>query len=122
MAYKVRGIRGATSVSENSEASILNGTKELLKIMIDKNEIPIDEICSIFFSATNDLNKVFPAKAARDLGLKNTPLICMRELDIENDIKFAIRVLIHVNTLKKQNDMKHIYLNDAKKLRPDIAE
>lgn len=120
MTSKVRGIRGAITVSENSMESIIDGTETLLKVMIEKNNVINDEICSIFFSVTNDLNKTFPAKGARTLGLVSTPLLCLNEIPIEGDLPFCIRILIHYNTDATQNEIQHIYLRNAKKLRPDL--
>lgn len=122
MDKQMRGIRGATTVKENTSQSILKGTEELLKEILLKNEICIEDICSIFFSVTNDLNMDFPAKAARNIGLDYTPLICMTEIPVPTDLKKCVRVLLHVNSVKIQKEMIHIYQNDAVKLRPDLKK
>ncbi|MDK2835374.1 MAG: chorismate mutase [Thermosediminibacterales bacterium] len=116
----VRGIRGAITVKANSESEIINATKKLLMEMLKTNELIYDDIVSIFFSATNDLNKAFPAKAARMLGLKLVPLFCCQEMNVEGSLKRCIRVLIHVNTDKKPDQIRHVYLEEAKNLRPDL--
>ena len=114
-----RGIRGATSVTENTREAILSGTRELLNAIIDENGIRVDDIASIFFSVTKDLDAEFPAKAARELGMGDTPLLCLNEISVPSALQRCIRILLHVNTEKKQSDIKHIYLKEAVKLRPD---
>ena len=118
----VRGIRGAITVSENTINDIIEDTKVLLTKMIAENDIDQTEIVSIFFSITKDLNATCPAKAARELGLHDTPLLCLNELDVPNSLEKVIRILMHVNSLKKQTEMKHIYLKEAIKLRPDLSK
>ncbi|EKD27157.1 MAG: hypothetical protein ACD_79C00837G0001 [uncultured bacterium] len=121
MTWKVRGVRGATTVENNSSEEIIEESKNLLMEMLKKNNVPIEEICSIFFTVTPDLDKEFPAKAARLAGLVSTPLLCMTEIPVECEVKKCIRILIHLNTEKKQDEMIHIYLKDAQKLRPDLS-
>lgn len=118
----VRGIRGAISISNNSVDDIINGTKELLSEMLQKNKLEHADIISIFFSTTSDLNATFPAKAARELDLIDTPLLCLNEIDVPNSLQKIIRILMHVNSTKKQSDIHHIYLKNAVKLRPDLAK
>jgi chorismate mutase len=115
----VRGLRGATTVSENTKAAILGATSELLERLIAQNQIVISDIASILFSTTADLNAEFPAAAARELGFEDTPLLCMTEIPVPGGLPMCIRILLHVNTDKNQKDLKHIYLKDAIKLRPD---
>lgn len=117
----IRGIRGATSIDSNATDAILSGTKELLKTIFEVNNIQIDDIASIFFSATKDLNREFPAKAAREMGLTYTPLLCLNEIEIPGRLSKCIRVLIHVNTDIPQKEIQHVYLKNAIKLRPDQA-
>ena len=118
----VRGIRGAITVDHNSAEDILADTKTLLQKMIDLNGIQVEDITSIFFSMTKDLNQTFPAKAARELGLNYTPLLCLNEVDVVHSIQSCIRIMIHVNSEKKQKNMQHIYLKEAVKLRPEFAQ
>lgn len=117
-----RAIRGATTVENNNEQLILLETKTLLENIISQNGLESDQIVSIFFTVTADLNKVFPAKAARQLGLKDTPLMCSQEIDVPNSLAFCIRVLVHVNTKLSKKELKHIYLKSAVALRPDFKE
>ncbi len=117
----VRGLRGATTADDNTRASILDATKELLLTLVKENNIAIEDIASIFFTATPDLNAEFPALAARELGWINTPLLCATEINVPGSTPRCIRVLMHVNTTKRQEELKHIYLKDAAGLRPDIS-
>ncbi len=116
----IRGIRGAISVAENTEQAILAATKELLAKIVEKNLIAKEDIASIFFTTTDDLNAVFPAKAARDLGYTYTPLMCAKEIAVTNSIPMLVRILIHVNSEKTQDQLKPVYLGEAKKLRQDL--
>ena len=116
----VRGIRGATTVTENNKIAILKETRELLINLKDKNRFETEEIVSIFFSMTPDLNAAFPAAAARQLGWNNVPLFGVQESDVENTLKMCIRILIHINTNKLQGEIKHCYLNKAVMLRKDL--
>ena len=114
-----RAIRGATSVRQNSSEEILEETKRLVNQMLAENEVKTDDIISIFFTATPDLDAVFPAKAARELGLLDTPLICAQELNVLGALTRCIRILMHVNSKKTKQELKHIYLNEAVSLRVD---
>lgn len=119
--YAVRGLRGATTITENTKEAIVDGTKTLLQVLLSQNNCSEADICSIFFSTTHDVNAVFPAVAARELGLQNTPLLCLNEIDVPDSLKLCIRILIHINTTKSQSEMKHVYLNNAKQLRPEFG-
>jgi chorismate mutase len=116
----LRGIRGAITVSGNTKAAILEATTKLLRAIVKLNKLNVEDIASAFFSATADLNADFPANAARKLGWVNTPLICMKEIDVHGSLKKCIRVLLHINSGLPQSKMKHVYLGGAKVLRPDI--
>ena len=118
----VRGIRGATTVSENSKPAILDATTELLQEIIRVNDIEgFEDIVSAVFTTTTDLNACFPAEAARGIGMSDVPLLCATEIEVPNSMAKCIRVLFHVNTEKSQKDMLHVYLREAKKLRPDMT-
>jgi chorismate mutase len=120
MSY-IRGIRGAISVSKNTKDEIVSSAKSLLRKIVSLNKMKIEDIASIVFSVTRDLNAEFPAIAARKLGWKNVPLLCTYEVDVPGSLPRCIRVLMHVNSKKSQSAIKHVYLNDAKKLRPDLG-
>jgi len=117
----VRGIRGATTTESNTVEAILTATTELLETLIDVNNLDPDNIASIFFSATKDLNAVFPARAAREMGMKYTPLLCLTEIEVPGGLTKCIRVLIHALSERTQKEIRHIYLHDAKTLREDHA-
>ncbi|WP_027340526.1 chorismate mutase [Halonatronum saccharophilum] len=118
----VRGIRGAVTVKSNDEKEILSATKVLLEKMIRANDLKEERIASIFFSTTSDLTKAFPAVAAREIGWISVPLFCTKELDIEGSLEKCIRILIHYNTKKSLEEIEHIYLREAKSLRPDLIK
>lgn len=117
-----RGIRGATTVSQNEEQEILEATAALLKEIVEKNEIEPEDICSVWITVTQDLDATFPARAIRVLnGWDMVPLMCSTEIPVKGGLPKCIRFLIQVNTNKSQRDMKHVYLNEAKRLRPDLS-
>lgn len=119
---RVAGIRGATTTEFNTAESILSDTKALLVEIIGKNEIKNEDIISIIFTVTNDLNAAFPAVAARELGLTDVPLLNSNEINVPGSLGKCIRILIHAYTEKSREEIKHIYLKDAKKLRPDLVK
>lgn len=117
---KVAGIRGAVSVERNDREDILSATRSLLQQMVERNGIEVEDIISVIFTATPDLNGAFPAEAARQMGWSTTPLLDAVEIAVPGSMPRVIRVLIHVNV---PEDFKatHLYLGDCKKLRPDLA-
>ena len=117
----VRGIRGATSVEADFPDQILSATQELLEEICCANEIEqFDEIISAIFTTSSDLTSTFPAEAARVMGMNQVPLLCATEIPVPNSLSQCIRVLLHVNTEKTQSEMVHVYLHEARKLRPDV--
>lgn len=118
----VRGIRGATSVAEDVPEQVLAATGELLEEVLRANEIEdFEEIVSAIFTTTSDLTSTFPAEAARKLGMNHVPLLCACEIPVPGAMPCCIRVLLHVNTVKRQDEIVHVYLHDAKRLRPDVS-
>jgi chorismate mutase len=115
-----RGIRGATTLKEDSAQEMNVVVVELLTAMLAENEVSIDHISSILFTATPDIHSIFPAAAARELELSQVPLICAQELEITGALKMAIRVLMTVNTERSASQISHIYLRGATGLRPDL--
>lgn len=113
----IRGIRGATTVDSNTREEIVSATKELLLEIKEKNQLKVEEIASIIFSATRDLNAEFPAVSARELGWNDTPLLCTLEIDVPGSLPKCIRVLLLLNTEKEQKEINHIYLREAVSLR-----
>lgn len=116
-------IRGAVTAGENTAGAIMEAAKKLIIKVIEANGLDTDQIIDIIFSATKDLNAAYPAAAARELGITNAGLFCVQEMDVQGSLPMCIRALFHVDAIgKKQSDMRHIYLGDAKKLRPDLAK
>jgi len=117
----VRGIRGATTVEIDDHDEVLAATRELLQEMFRANEITeFEEIASAVFTTSPDLTSAFPAEAARGLGMSQVPLLCASEIAVPGSMQRCIRVLLHSNTDKKQSDIVHVYLREAKRLRPDM--
>ena len=113
-----RGIRGATTADNNDRESIIDATKELLESIVNKNNLNVDDIAAAFFTTTKDLTAEYPAVAARrSLGWTQVALSNTHEMEVPNDISRCIRVLILVNTDKKQSEINNIYLKDAINLR-----
>ena len=118
----VRGIRGATTVTENTEQTILTATRELLGKMVNSNPgLQPEEIASAWFTVTPDLNAAYPAKAARQLGWQSVPLLCAQEIPVPDGLPMCIRVLLHWNTDRSQVEIQHVYLGEAESLRPDLS-
>ncbi|OGC04923.1 chorismate mutase [candidate division WOR-1 bacterium RIFOXYA12_FULL_43_27] len=113
----LRGIRGAITVRSNTKEEIIDAVKRLLSEIAEQNKIRADEVASVFFSVTDDLNAAFPAEAARIIGWKDTALLCTREIPVPKSLEKCVRVLLHVNTHMPQMKMKHVYLEGAKILR-----
>ena len=120
-AVRIRGIRGATTAEDNTESSILETTRELLTRLISVNLIAVEDIAAILFTATPDLNATFPARAARDLGFVNVPLMSSQEMEVPDAPQRCIRVLLLVNTTRKGHELTHLYLRGAAALRADLA-
>jgi chorismate mutase len=117
-----RGIRGATTVEANSREEILAATRELLDEMVRLNDLQPEQVASAYFTTTPDLNAEFPAVAARDgLGWTNVALMCGHEMAVPGSLSMCLRVLLHVNTDRSQNEIAHVYLRGAAVLRPDLA-
>lgn len=114
-----RGIRGAITVSENSAEEILAATRELLQAIIEANQVNPEDISSIYFTTTPDLNAAYPALAARQLGWADVALMCAHEMDVPGGLPRCLRILIHWNTTRGAKDIVHIYLKEARTLRPD---
>jgi chorismate mutase len=119
---KVRGLRGATTVNENDKDEIHQATRELIEEIVRQNDIDVDDVASVVLTMTPDLTAAFPALAVRQIpGWQWVPLMCARELDVPGALPKSIRVLVHLNTDKAQDQLVHVYLGDAVQLRPDLA-
>lgn len=117
-----RGIRGATTVAADQPDLILQATRELLEEILEENPgMRPEDVGSAIFTVTDDLASTFPAQAARQMGWGLVPMLCAREIPVPNSLPRVIRVLVHWNTEKSQNEITHVYLRDAVKLRPDLV-
>lgn len=118
----VRGIRGATTVSADQPQQILDATHELIEAIFAANpQMKSEDIASALFTVTGDLHSTFPAQAARQMGWSMVPMMCACEIPVPGSLPHAIRVLVHWNTDLAQNQIVHVYLRDAVKLRPDLV-
>lgn len=114
-----RGVRGAITVGSNDEDEILEATRELLQALVAANGMSVDDIASAYFTTTTDLTATYPAYAARQLGWYDAALLCGHEMMVPGSLTRCIRVLIHWNTTKSAAEISHIYLREARTLRPD---
>ena len=118
----IRGIRGATTVSADEPELILEATRELLEAILGANKsMKPEDVGSALFTVTDDLASTFPAQAARQMGWGLVPMMCAREIPVPGSLRKVIRVLVHWNTDMSQNEITHVYLRDAVKLRPDLV-
>ena len=118
----VRGMRGATSVGANDPRAIEEAVRELLGRIVSENRVAIEEVASAFFTSTPDLDADFPARAARQMGWGAVPLMCAQEIGVPRAPARIVRVLLLVNTDLAQRDVRHVYLGEAARLRPDLAQ
>jgi len=119
MQQMCRGVRGATTVENNTAAEILYATEDLLRRMIAANGIEPEDVASVFFTTTPDLNAEYPALAARKLGWTDSALLCGHEMNVPHGLPKCIRILCHWNTTKTAAEIQHIYIKGAASLRPD---
>jgi len=116
-----RGVRGAVTVDENSREAIVEATRQLLETVTRLNDMALDDIASVYFTTTTDLDAAYPAVAARELGWFDVALLCAHEMNVDDGLSRCIRVLIHWNTTLPAKELRHVYLRGAKVLRPDLA-
>ena len=116
-----RAIRGATTTEQNTAEDIIEATEELLRAILHYNDLQVDDMVSMFFTTTTDLNATFPAVAARgmNIGLDAVPLMCAHEMNVPGALDMVVRVMLHVNTHVPAADIKHVYLRRARDLRPE---
>ena len=119
--WRLRGIRGATTVTANTREAILDATRELLAEMIERNGVDGDDVASAWFTTTQDLNAEFPAVVARrSFGWTSAALMCGHEMDVPGALPACLRILLHANTRRRQDEIEHVYLRGARVLRPDL--
>ena len=118
----IRGIRDETTVAADEPDLILQATRELLEEILEENEgMRPEDVASAIFTVTDDLASTFPAQGARQMGWGLVPMLCAREIPVPDSLPRVIRVLVHWNTDVPQNEITHVYLRDAVKLRPDLV-
>lgn len=118
----IRGVRGAITVQSDQTENVLAETEKLIREIVRANNIVAEDVASVVISTTPDITSAFPAKAVRTMeGWSYVPVMCMHEMNVPNALPLCIRVLMHVNTEISQQAIRHIYLNEAVKLRPDLA-
>jgi chorismate mutase len=122
MTLGIRAIRGAVQVDANERTAILDGTAELVIQVLDRNQISADDVISVIFSATADLNAEFPALAARSIGFQDVPLLCCSEICVPGSMPRVVRLMMHVESGLSRSEIQHVYLRGAAALRLDIAQ
>jgi chorismate mutase len=118
----VRGIRGAISVDVNGAEPIVAATRELLERIVAANGLATEDVASVIFTATSELDAAYPARAAREMGWVHVPLLCMQEMAVVGSLPRCIRVLVLWNTDRPAAQVRHVYLRRARALRPDLVE
>lgn len=122
MPTAVRALRGATTVDVDTEEHVSERVQSLVTAMLDRNGVDKDDLISVVFTATDDVQSIFPAAAARGIGLGDVPLLCARELDVKGGTPLCIRVLMHLNTDRTRSELHHVYLEGARGLRDDLPD
>ena len=118
----IRGLRGATTVDEDTPDQLHRRVQALIATMLDRNDLSKDDLISIVFTATDDIHSMFPAAAARAVGLGDVPLLCARELDIVGGTPRCVRILMHIESDRARGELHHVYLEGARNLRDDLPE
>ncbi|MNR82353.1 Chorismate mutase AroH [compost metagenome] len=118
---RVRAIRGAITVEANTREAILSATRELVQAVVERNSLSLDDMVSALFTMTADLDAVFPAEAARELGWNQVPLLNAREIAVPGSLPMCVRLMLHTYTDLAPYQIQHVYLRDAVRLRPDLS-
>lgn len=116
------GIRGAVAVETNEASAIVQATREMLEQIVARNAVAKGDVVSMLFTSTPDLDAAYPARAAREMGCRDTPLLCAQEMKVPDSLPRCIRVLVLVNSARQPDRVHHVYLGDARTLRPDWTE
>lgn len=122
MPSAVRALRGATTVDTDEPDHLSTRVQTLVNQMLERNGVSKDDLISVLFTATDDIHSMFPATAARAVGLGDIPLICARELDITGATPMCVRVLMHLATDRSRQELHHVYLEGARQLRDDLPD
>ncbi len=119
---RVHGIRGAITVENNQREEILEATKELLQEIMSRNKLDVQDIISAIFTVTKDLDAVFPAVGAREMGWDRVPMLSLNEIPVPGSLQRCIRVLLHVESSLARDEIRPVYLREAVNLRPDLID
>ncbi|MBI5876816.1 MAG: chorismate mutase [Chloroflexi bacterium] len=117
----MRGIRGATTVAADTVDDIAAATQELLREIVERNGVELADVAAATFSVTADVRAGFPAAAARAIGWERVPMDCYQQMHVASALPRCIRVLVFWNTERAQDEIRHVYLREAARLRPDLA-
>lgn len=120
MSRTLQALRGATTLDADTREQVIERTSALLQAMLERNGVAHDDLVSVMFTATPDIRSEFPAAAARSMGISDVPLLCAQELDIVSAVPLCIRVMMHLNTERARQDLRHVYLGGAEPLRTDL--
>ena len=118
----VRGLRGATTVDVDSPEQVTERSQELMRRLMERNDLAEDDIVSVLFTATADVTSIFPATAIREIGFGAVPLLCAAEIAVPGAMSLCIRVLLHVHTTRTKDEIHHVYLHGAQGLRDDLPD
>ena len=116
----MRAVRGAITVERDEAGLVVAATRELLAALAERNAIGPDQVVSAIFTVTPDITSEFPARAAREMGWVDVPLLCATEISTPRGLAHCIRVLLHIETDLPRSGLKHVYLGSARALRPDL--
>jgi chorismate mutase len=119
---QLRGLRGATTCEVDTPEEISSATQELLRVMMDRNDLSHDDVVSVIFTTTTDLTSAFPATGARSVGFGDIPLLCASEINVPGSMSHCVRILMHVYTTRSRTELRHVYLRNAQGLRDDLPE
>jgi len=115
----MRAIRGAVCLRQDDADEMDEAVGELLEAILQRNAITPDDVISVFLTNTPDLRCAFPARAARNVGFSDVPLMCAQEIDVEGALERVVRVMLHVDIDRPRSAITHVYLRGAEVLRPD---
>src|ERR1700761_8680553 len=118
----VRGLRGATTVDADTVEQVTERSQELVRRLMERNDLVEEDIVSMLFTATGDVTSIFPATAIREIGFGAVPLLCAAEIAVPGSMPLCIRVLLHVYTTRSRDEIHHVYLHGAQGLRDDLPD
>lgn len=122
MTKTLRALRGAITLEADTRDQVMERVSTLIEAMVERNGVEVDDMVSLIFTATEDITAEFPAAAARAMGISQVPLLCARELSVQDAIPLCIRVLMHLHTDRTPDRLRHVYLEGARPLRTDLPQ